>query len=111
VNAEVIISTGGCSDTINHTVVVMLTTGIITPMPLSFQALPNPTNGELYITTKDNDEKMITVINVLGETISSQMLTGNKISIDLTGQTPGIYFVQVNDKVTGKSGVKKIVLQ
>ncbi len=110
-NGQVIISTGGCSDTINQTVVVMLTTGIITPLPLSFQVMPNPTNGELFISTRENDEKMVTVVNVLGETVFSQMLTGNKISIDLAGQANGIYFVQVNDKITGKSGVKKIVLQ
>jgi hypothetical protein len=110
-NAFVIISTGGCSDTIYHTVVVELSTGVITPLPLSFLITPNPTDGELFISTKDNNEKIINVVNVLGEIISSQALTGNKISIDLSNQTPGVYFVEVTDKITGKSGVKKIVLQ
>jgi hypothetical protein len=110
-NGQVIINTGGCSDTINQTVVVMLTTGITAPMPLSFQMMPNPTNGEIFITTKENNEKMVTVTNLLGQTISSEMLTGNKVSINLTGQAPGIYLIQVTDKMTGKSGVKKIVLQ
>jgi hypothetical protein len=110
-NGQVIINTGGCSDTINQTVVVMLTTGIITPMPLSFQLMPNPTSGEFFITTKENNEKLVTVTNLLGQTISSELLTGNKVSINLAGQTTGIYLVEVRDKVTGKSGVKKIVLQ
>jgi PKD repeat protein len=110
-NVQVIVSTGGCSDTINQTIVVELSTGIITPMPLSFQVMPNPTNGELFISTKDQHEKMITVTDLLGQIIYSEMLTGNKISIDITGQTHGIYLVEVRDMVTGKSGVKKIVLQ
>jgi hypothetical protein len=111
VNVQVIISTGGCSDTINQTVVVLLSTGIITPMPLSFQVMPNPTNGEFYITTKDRNEKMITVTDLLGQIIYSEMQSGNKISIDITGQNPGVYMIEVRDKVTGKSGVKKIVFQ
>ncbi|HET6991554.1 MAG TPA: T9SS type A sorting domain-containing protein, partial [Bacteroidia bacterium] len=110
-DGQVIINTGGCSDTINQTVVVMLTTGVIAPMPLSFQLMPNPTNGEILITTKENNEKLVTVTNLLGQTISSEILTGNKVSVDLTGQAPGIYLVEVRDKVTQKSGVKKIVLQ
>ncbi len=111
VNVQVVISTGGCSITINQTMVVMLSTGIVTPMPLSFQLMPNPTSGEIYVVTKDNNEKLITVTDLLGQTISSQVLTGNKVSVDLTGQTPGVYLVSVSDKVTGKTGVKKIVLQ
>lgn len=111
VNAQVVISTGGCSITINQTVVVMLSTGIITPMPLSFQLMPNPTSGEIFVATKDNHEKLIIVTDLLGQTISSQLLTGNKVSVDLSGQTPGVYLISVTDKLTGKTGVKKIVLQ
>lgn len=111
VNVEVIISTGGCSDTINHTVVVELSTGIITPMPLSFQLMPNPANGEFYIATKDHHEKMVVVTDLLGQVVYSEMLTGNKVSVDITGQPKGIYLVQVKDTVSGKSGVKKLILQ
>ncbi|MDQ3111651.1 MAG: T9SS type A sorting domain-containing protein [Bacteroidota bacterium] len=111
VNAQVIISTGGCTDTINQTVVVLLTTGIITPMPLSFQVMPNPTEGEFYISTKDHNEKMIVVTDVLGQIVLSQLLTGNKISMNIAGQKPGIYFIEVRDTVTGKTGVKKMILQ
>ncbi len=111
VNVQVIISTGGCSDTINHTVVVILTTGIIAPMGLSFQVMPNPTNGEIFISTKERNEKLIIVTDLLGQTIFSETQSGNKISVDLTGQNPGIYLVQVKDTVTGKTGVKKMILQ
>jgi hypothetical protein len=111
VNVQVIISTGGCSDTINHTVVVLLSTGVLVPMPLSFQLMPNPASGEFFITTKDRNEKMIVVTNLLGEEVYAETLSGNKISIDIAAQPKGIYLVQVKDTVTGKSGVKKIVLQ
>jgi hypothetical protein len=111
VNVQVIVSTGGCTDTINQTVVVLLTTGIITPMPLSFQVMPNPTDGEFYITTKDHNEKMIVVTDVLGQLVYSEMRTGNKINLNIAGQKPGIYFIEVRDTVTGKTGVKKMILQ
>ncbi|HTL80995.1 MAG TPA: PKD domain-containing protein [Bacteroidia bacterium] len=110
-NAQLIVSTGGCADTINQTVVVMLTTGMISTMPLSIQVKPNPTNGELLITTKDNNEKTVTVMNTLGETISTQILTGNTVLIDLAGNAKGIYLVRVQDNVTGRVGTKRIVLQ
>ncbi len=110
-NVQLIVYTGGCSDTINQTIVVELSTGIFTPLPLSFQVSPNPTEGELLITTRDNHEKTITVVNTLGETVSTGQLNGTLLRIDLRGNAPGIYFVQVKDEVTGKTGVKKIVLQ
>lgn len=110
-NVQVVVTNGGCTDTINETIVVELSTSIYRPMSLSLQIMPNPTAGELFITTKDNNEKMIVVTDVLGQTVYSEMLTGNNISIDITGQTPGIYFVEVRDTVTGKTGVKKMILQ
>ncbi|MEO5645702.1 MAG: PKD domain-containing protein [Bacteroidia bacterium] len=110
-NVQVVISNGGCTDTINQTIVVELSTSISVPMGLSFQVMPNPTAGELFITTKDNNEKMIVVTDMIGQVVYSEMLTGNKISIDITGQTPGVYFVEVRDTVTGKTGVKKMILQ
>lgn len=110
-NVQVIISTGGCSDTINETIVVELSTGIIKPMPLSFQVMPNPTEGEFYISTRDHNEKMVVITDVLGQIVYAELLTGNQISINIAGQTPGIYFVEVRDTVTGKAGVKKMILQ
>jgi hypothetical protein len=110
-NVQVIISTGGCADTINETIVVELSTGIFKPMPLSFQVMPNPTDGEFFIATRDHNEKMVVVMDVLGQVIFNQVATGNKINIDLTGQTPGVYIVEVRDTVTGKAGVKKMILQ
>lgn len=110
-NVQVIVSTGGCTDTINETIVVELSTGIFKPMPLSFQVMPNPTDGEFFIMTKDHSEKMVVVTDVLGQVIFNQVATGNKINIDLTGQTPGVYMVEVRDTVTGKAGVKKMILQ
>ncbi|CAN5332621.1 hypothetical protein BH09BAC5_BH09BAC5_02650 [soil metagenome] len=111
VNVQVIISTGGCSDTINHTVVVELSTGIFIPMGLSFQLMPNPTNGEFYISTREQNEKLITVSDLLGQVVYSELHNGNKISIDLSDMNHGIYLVQIKDMVTGKTGMKKIVLQ
>jgi hypothetical protein len=111
-NGQLIVSTGGCSDTINQTIVVMLTTGTSGYVrPLSFQVMPNPTEGELIITTRENGEKDIMIVNMLGEVMNEQMLTGNSVRIDLSDLAKGIYFVRVKDIETGKTGTKKIVLQ
>jgi hypothetical protein len=108
---QVIVTTGGCTDTIWETVVVLLSTNVPQMQKLWFGVTPNPTNGELVLTTKDNNEKTITVTNMLGEMIFTSRTEGTTIRIDLTGTPAGIYFIEVKDEVTGKIGLKKIVLQ
>lgn len=110
-NVQVIVSTGGCADTINHTIIVLLSTDIRTVPSLWFGTTPNPTTGEIRLTTKDNNTKTITVTNLLGETISTQRMNGNSITLDLSGQQTGLYFIRVKDEVTGRTGIRKIILQ
>jgi hypothetical protein len=106
-----VVSTGGCSDTIMHTVVVLLSTDIKFVPSLYFSLTPNPTNGEFRMTTKDANPKTIVITNMLGETIMTDKMTSNSITLDLTGQQSGIYFVRVKDEVTGRTGTRKIILQ
>jgi hypothetical protein len=107
----VIITNGGCSDTISQPIVVELSTSIPTVPTLWFGVAPNPTSGELVLTTKDNNVKTVTVLNMLGETISSQQINGSTLRLDITGNPAGIYFVRMKDEATGRTGIRKIVLQ
>lgn len=74
------------------------------------QIFPNPTESELTITTEGEILKEIKVINVLGEIIYQTELANQQITIDLSRQPKGIYFVKVTD--TNKNITnKKIVTQ
>ena len=108
---QIIISTGGCSDTISQTIVVESSAGIFTPSPLVFQLIPNPTNGEIFITTKHQGNKNVCLNNLLGQVVFSQVISGTKININLSGQAPGIYILTLTDIETGKTGVQKIILE
>ncbi len=108
---QIIISTGGCSDTISQTIVVESSAGIFTPSQLVFQLIPNPTNGEIFITTKHQGNKNVCLNNLLGQVVFSQVISGTKININLSGQAPGIYILTLTDIETGKTGVQKIILE
>jgi PKD domain/Secretion system C-terminal sorting domain len=108
---QVIISNGGCSDTLFQSIVVELFTSLPFIPSLWFTLSPNPTDGEFMITTKDQNQKTVTVMNMLGEAVLRERVGSNTINLNLTGQEAGIYFIQIKDEVTGRIGTKKVVLQ
>lgn len=73
---------------------------------------PNPSNGKFQFEVNGLDfEKNSTCIvyNMTGETIHQSTITNKKFDIDLSDQTNGIYFVQINN---GQSILtNKIVIQ
>lgn len=56
---------------------------------------PNPTEGMIQVTVKDQDVYTVEVINVLGETIYAGTANGNT-SVDLSSHTAGVYMVRVS---------------
>jgi plastocyanin len=93
----------------NGTIAVTASTGIITPaVDLLTNAYPNPFKDKMTI--KYNGIESVELFNVIGEKVKTFELsaTENKIEIDLTDLTAGIYFYR-----TYKEGVivetKKIV--
>ncbi|MGZ4079539.1 MAG: choice-of-anchor L domain-containing protein, partial [Bacteroidia bacterium] len=64
----------------------------------SISVYPNPGTG-IY-TLKDEQHKLqgssITIFNVLGEKINSQLIENERSIIDLTNQSSGVYFIQIN---------------
>jgi len=70
---------------------------------------PNPTNGKIIINLKNNTSGVeVTIINILGEIISSEKdLVGTKIEMNIEGSS-GIYFLNVSTP-EGYSNTTKII--
>ncbi len=78
--------------------------------PESLSLYPNPANTSFTIEST-NKIQSITVINVIGEVVSTSSPNGNsKTTIDLTRVAKGIYFVQITDENKTVEN-KKIVVQ
>ncbi len=112
VSVTVIISNGGCSDTIWYNVVVMLGTNVPRHVQLGFDIAPNPSTGIFNITSKSSIEKEVQVYNVLGDLVYSTTFTGNTTAVDLAGMEKGVYFMRITENVAGgKTATKRIVIQ
>ncbi len=73
---------------------------------------PNPTTGKIFIdmsVKKGENIETVEIINTIGKTIKQYTVNNNTISIDISSQTKGIYFV----KVTTNKGVaiSKVILE
>ena len=57
---------------------------------------PNPvTNGKLYITSKNNEDKQIAIFDVLGKKVYQTLLTSKELNI--SSLSPGIYFIKIEE--------------
>lgn len=57
---------------------------------------PNPTNGDrVYITTKSNEDKQITIFDVLGKKVLQTVLTSKELNI--SSLTPGVYIIKIEE--------------
>jgi hypothetical protein len=80
-----------------------------------FNIFPNPTHGATSVSfqLQTAGTVTLTVLDIIGRELSKQaeLYTKgqNKISFDLSGQTPGMYFVQL-DGPDGKNS-KRLVLR
>jgi hypothetical protein len=112
VTVTCVVSTGGCSDTIWHNVIVML--GMSTPriVQLGYSVSPNPSSGVFNVTSTSSVEKDIQVYDVLGNVVYTSTFAGNATSVDLASQEKGVYFIRITENVQGgKTATKRIVLQ
>ena len=67
---------------------------------------PNPTTGQVTITGQYL--KSAEVFNTLGQRVATATGEGDNLSVDLSGQPAGVYFVNVTDK-EGRKCVRKVV--
>lgn len=61
-----------------------------------FSVYPNPTTGDrIYITTKYNNDKEITIYDVLGKKVLQTVLSSKELNI--SSLTSGVYIIQVKE--------------
>ncbi len=112
VSVTVVISNGGCTDTIWQNVVIESGLTIPRNVQLGFTISPNPSNGMFYVSTPSGIEKEVQVYDVLGNPLYSTTFTGPTTELDLTGLQKGVYFMRITENVAGgKTATKRIVIQ
>jgi hypothetical protein len=70
---------------------------------------PNPTQGQFSISCSDKQEKLLVeIINTLGETVQSGIMTGAQLSSFNIAGTAGMYFVKISNGEGEKAMIKVI---
>lgn len=97
----VIITDGNCSDT--SACVAIQLEGIDELVDLGMNVSPNPSTGIFNVTFENTVSGMVTIVDANGRLIQTQELNNNAISIDLTSNQSGLYFMNV----TTEDGVSR----
>ena len=72
-----------------------------------FSVYPNPFADQFTISSTFNTPVHLTIINVLGETVHSQIIKTGNTQINMSSMAKGIYFIKINDAFSSTS--KKII--
>jgi photosystem II stability/assembly factor-like uncharacterized protein len=83
------------------------------PQQPLWSVFPNPSKGAINLTGKLDDLKKVTITNVMGEVVYASKTgsftnSNNYFTIDLSTQSPGIYFVQMESE-QARSTVKVVI--
>lgn len=69
---------------------------------------PNPVStGKIYITTKDNEDKQITIFDVLGKKVLQTLLTSRELNI--SSLNPGVYIIKIEEG--DASATRKLIVR
>ncbi len=77
----------------------------------SFQMYPNPVQDQLTIELKEAMDLEISVFNVLGQNVFTQVNNNSLINVDLSNLNKGVYLVRLTDQTTGKTATQKITVK
>jgi len=83
----------------------------ITVLPSKLAVYPNPTHGKLFITNPSKETQEIEVFSATGKLVNSAASGDDIISLDISGQTEGLYLVRITSKTDLKSQVIKVILK
>ena len=84
-----------------------IATGLVNLSDERILIFPNPTKGKFYVCGKRID--FIEVLDVKGQVIESVHPNSAHTSIDISGETPGLYFIQVF--IRGRIFTEKVLLR
>ncbi|MFN8231647.1 MAG: T9SS type A sorting domain-containing protein [Bacteroidia bacterium] len=94
-----------------YTIAVNITTGFEThKVELTIDIYPNPTNGEVMIKSKENNEFDVSVTSTDGRIVFKQDKLKNEQKIELTNLSKGIYFVKIIT-TDNQTLIKKLILE
>jgi hypothetical protein len=108
---EVSASSNGKSAKSKFQVEVKIPTGI-DPLLMNQNVTiyPNPTSGIVNVVFEQipQDGTYLTVRSIIGMTVLQKLVQNKEESIDLSGNTPGVYLIQTNQN---SSKVRKVILK
>ncbi len=100
-----------CSNTASVALLVSACTDVValTNKAAEIKLYPNPSNGLIWIETFNADTKEISVMDITGRIIFSQQTSNQSITLDLSDQASGVYYV--NTKIANATRVVKVIKQ
>ncbi len=76
---------------------------------LQLSVYPNPVASYLTIESGEAHKLRFRIVNNLGQTVASGIISGGQNKINLSGKTPGLYFLLLREEKNGWSKRYKIV--
>ena len=69
---------------------------------------PNPvTNGKVYISTKNDNDKEIIIFDVLGKKVLQTILSSRELNV--SNLSPGVYIIKINEREA--SATRKLIIR
>jgi hypothetical protein len=69
---------------------------------------PNPvSNGKIYITSKSNADKQVTIFDVLGKKVLQTQLTSKELNVSTL--SPGVYIIKIEEG--DASATRKLIIR
>ncbi|MEM0576133.1 T9SS type A sorting domain-containing protein [Flavobacterium polysaccharolyticum] len=69
---------------------------------------PNPvSNGKVYISTKEDSEKEITIFDVLGKKVLQTQLSSRELNV--SSLSPGVYIIKINENQA--TATRKLIIR
>ncbi len=101
----------GCSNSTSTNIVVNLCTGITNYLGETngIQITPNPTSGNFTIEFRNETEKSIDIVNVLGQTVLNITSSDKAVRFDINNLAAGTYYaiIKMNNNVTTTKLIKQ----
>jgi len=86
-----------------------ITNSIASPLEWNTRIYPNPTAGIINIEFSNDFNGEINILDLLGRSVNHKIMIGNKIQIDITNNSEGMYVIQFVSK--DKTWSEKIIIR